>query len=209
MSIDVLIIFNHRDKSLSLRWWRLSNEKDCKKIRSSRPTWIFRSFRSRDSSRRRFSIQWLKNHLSAVSRNSPSFACHLSSIWSTHVILSARLFSRVHPPAARNRLRSSGSCLSFLPVVFDPGGKSRRFPQAVRDGWFREAISRLLLVWPTARSSFLPSRADSDHSHVARRWRRSARQQARKKNDRPYLLPGYIRDGLLLTVHVSKRCHEY
>lgn len=49
----------------------------------------------------------------------------------------------------------------FFPLFscLDPGGESRRFSQAVRDGRSREAVSRLLLVWPTA-ARFPSSSAD-------------------------------------------------
>jgi len=122
-------------------------------------------------------VDRVKNNFQPCHISSLSVVCHLSSIWSTHVIsfwiFSTRFFSRVHPEQQQHRIVahmtfSSGGFLSFLPFVFDPGGKSHRFLQAVQDSRFRRAVSRLLLVWPTARSTFLPPCTSSNRSRVVR-----------------------------------------
>jgi len=53
---------------------------------------------------------------------------------------------------------------SFFLLSSTLGAKVAGFPQAVRDSRFRGAVSRLLLVWPTARSTFLPPYIDPNRS---------------------------------------------
>lgn len=88
--------------------------------------------------------------------------------------------------ALHDFFRSSDNFSFFFFSFFfslDPGGKSRRFSQAVRDGRSRGAVSRLLLVWPTAVR--FPSSSAAEFRSLLLV---SGKAPAGGKNDRLYLL---------------------
>lgn len=102
--------------------------------------------------------------------------------------------SRPSSAASHDLLRSSGNFSFFLFFFVDPGGKSRRFSQAVRDGRSRGAVSRLLLVWPTAVR--FPSFSETQSTFVPQ----EKRQRVEKMTD--FIFSGYVRQVYTLAVLV-------